>query len=294
MVSTQTAGLLFLYAETPLHPGTGASLGVVDLPVQRERTTQYPTVQASSIKGVLRAEAGPGPTTDLLFGSATEANDFAGALAVSDAKILLFPVRSLAGVFAWLTCPAVLARLQRDLSLLGQTVSWAANLAPQKGEAWLTQNSELIIKNKTERVALEEYLFAAKKSPDVEALATWLSQSALPDSVEFGWWRAKLKKKLVLLADDDFRDFVTTATEIVARTKLNNATKTVEGSALWYQEFLPAETLFYSVVLAQSARNSSGLNAEAVLAKFRELEIDRIQLGGDETTGKGFCKLRYL
>jgi len=34
--------LLYLYAETPVHAGSGTSLGIVDLPIQRERTTGYP------------------------------------------------------------------------------------------------------------------------------------------------------------------------------------------------------------------------------------------------------------
>ena len=42
----------------------------------------------------------------------------AGAVAFSDARILAFPVRSLSGVFAWVTCPAVLDRLSRDFGLV--------------------------------------------------------------------------------------------------------------------------------------------------------------------------------
>jgi CRISPR-associated protein Cmr4 len=33
---------------------------------------------------------------------------------VMEAKILAFPVRSLAGCFAWLTCPLCLNRFNRD------------------------------------------------------------------------------------------------------------------------------------------------------------------------------------
>ena len=31
--------LLFIHAQTSLHPGTGTALGTVDLPIQRERHT---------------------------------------------------------------------------------------------------------------------------------------------------------------------------------------------------------------------------------------------------------------
>jgi len=36
---------------------------------------------------------------------------------VTDARLVAFPVRSLRGVFAWVTCPAALTRLNRDLHL---------------------------------------------------------------------------------------------------------------------------------------------------------------------------------
>src|SRR4051794_4247895 len=50
----QVARLLFLHAQTGLHPGSGTALGAVDLPVQRERHTQWPTIPGSALKGILR------------------------------------------------------------------------------------------------------------------------------------------------------------------------------------------------------------------------------------------------
>src|SRR5437764_11733544 len=107
--------MLYLYTETPLHAGVGSGLSSIDLPIQRERTTQYPMIQGSGIKGKLRATAEfeKVPDLDILFGSAKtddktaktnmanaaksndESKDYAGALIVGDARILLFPVRSL-------------------------------------------------------------------------------------------------------------------------------------------------------------------------------------------------------
>ncbi len=52
------AKLLFLHALTGLHPGGGTALGVVDLPVARERHTKWPLIPGSSLKGVLRAACG--------------------------------------------------------------------------------------------------------------------------------------------------------------------------------------------------------------------------------------------
>ena len=121
--------MLYLYVETPLHAGVGSGLSNIDLPIQRERTTQYPMIQGSGIKGKLRAtieadrEQLPDAEKykmDILFGPPTTEtkdsnNDHAGALIFGDARILLFPVRSLEGVFAYTTSYDVLNRFKRDI-----------------------------------------------------------------------------------------------------------------------------------------------------------------------------------
>ncbi len=44
----------FIYVITPLHAGTGQELGIVDLPIQRERHTGFPKIEASGLKGSIR------------------------------------------------------------------------------------------------------------------------------------------------------------------------------------------------------------------------------------------------
>src|SRR5437016_2995821 len=90
---------LYLYVETPLHAGVGSGLSSIDLPIQRERTTQYPMIQGSGIKGKLRSvaedmvERKVGKLTDekvtIMFGPKTTGADHAGALIAGDARMLL-------------------------------------------------------------------------------------------------------------------------------------------------------------------------------------------------------------
>src|ERR1700692_1642980 len=94
--------VLYLYVETPLHAGAGSGLSSIDLPIQRERATQYPMIQGSGIKGKLRAsfEGNREDLTpeaiemvDIVFGPPTTngaGSDHAGALVAGDARILLF------------------------------------------------------------------------------------------------------------------------------------------------------------------------------------------------------------
>ena len=47
--------LCTFYAISPLHAGCGAATSQVDLPIQRERHTNWPHIQASGVKGAFRA-----------------------------------------------------------------------------------------------------------------------------------------------------------------------------------------------------------------------------------------------
>ncbi|MCG0313652.1 MAG: type III-B CRISPR module RAMP protein Cmr4, partial [Calditerricola sp.] len=102
------AAPLFLTCETPLHAGTGQDLGIVDLPIQRERMTAFPKVEASGIKGSLREHLSTVKRMDTkmvdeLFGPErlTDETAHMAALGFTDARLLLFPVRAMKGVFAW-------------------------------------------------------------------------------------------------------------------------------------------------------------------------------------------------
>ena len=52
------SAFLFIHAITSVHPGSGTALGHVDLPIQRERHTDWPMIPGSSLKGVLRDALG--------------------------------------------------------------------------------------------------------------------------------------------------------------------------------------------------------------------------------------------
>jgi len=91
--------LMLIIAETPVHAGSGSELGMVDLPIQRECYTGFPKIEASGLKGCLREAfdsiLGNGRTeVEIIFGP--EAGEHhAGAMSITDARILLFPVKSL-------------------------------------------------------------------------------------------------------------------------------------------------------------------------------------------------------
>lgn len=287
--------MLFIYVETPLHAGTGRGLSGVDLPIQRERVTGYPIVQASSLKGRLRAEAKvrlPGDEFEAIFGPETErASEHAGALSPGDAKILLFPVRSLAGVFAWVTSVNALARFLREARMAGLSVDWELPSEPDSGTVLVSGNA-LRAGNS---VVLEEFGFSPDNSlaDTVQAIGQWLADNALPQKGEYKYWRDALAQKLCILPEDAFRDFVLYGTEVQAHIRLDPATKTVQTGALWTAESLPVDTLLCALLMASCSRSKKELKAEEVLGKLTGLGLSRIQLGGDETTGQGMVALRF-
>ena len=285
--------MLFIHALTGLHPGGGTALGVVDLPVQRERHTHWPLIPGSSLKGVMRAECARDgreyPNVLTVFGPETgAASDHAGAVAFSDARVLAFPVRSLSGVFAWVTCPAVLDRLSRDFGLVdGKDFPDVPKV--EKDKAACVQDSPLIAHDG--RLMLEEFEFSRSEDPNAGKIADWIAQRAVEDAGT----KARLPAHLAILHDDDFTYFVRNATEVVARVGLDYERKTVRAGALFYEEYLPAETIFYSLVLCSNSRwPDSPISSAADIVKWLRGKAPKtVQIGGGETVGKGFCAVRF-
>jgi len=294
----EAACIVFLYAETPLHPGVGRGLGGVELPIQRDRVTGYPIFQASGLKGVLRSEAQGLIDSKLtkdefyaIFGpETTHAHEHAGALAVGDARMLLFPVRSLSGVFAWITSWDVLARFKRDAALAGLSIPW--DVPPEPNEKAALVSGQALLAG--DKVVLEEFTFEPKEEPLVQDIGKWLADNALPAGNAYKYWQEILPDHLVVLHRNAFRDFVTFSTEVVTRIRLEYKTKTVEERALWTEEYLPVDTLLYAPLMASKSRTRKAqLSAQGILDKVKGLGISRVQLGGDETVGRGIAALRF-
>ena len=297
--------LLTLYTRTPLHVGSGTSVDVVDLPIMRERITGFPVIPSTSLKGVLRqaarefaaSDVGKATgftltTADVLFGAKddvqTDADGkevlHAGCVQIMEAKIVAFPVRSLAGCFAWLTCPAVLERFHRDTGRIFTI--------PPVDKERVVAGTELVIPNQNQsQVVLEEY--ALDLQPNSNGQAATLANT-LRGLVSDSLWTSKLANRLAIVHDENFQHFVTTCTELVARIVINPATRTNEN--LFNQENVPCEALFYSVLtMLPPRRNGVAVDFDAHKKLGELLPAQNppiLQIGGDETTGHGICETK--
>lgn len=284
------AKLLLIHALSPLHAGTGQGVGVIDLPIAREKATGIPFLPGSSIKGVLR-DACPEDKKVAVFGPETSnASEHAGSAQFTDARLLLLPVRSLAGTFAWVTSPLLLRRFLRDVSA-DKNLNPPANVPqPSNQTACVVSNGacELLLQHQGQQtVVLEDLSLTRSRDQDAKPWADWLGSLLFPGDP---YWPAALQARLCIIHDDVLGFLLQTATEITARIALDDQTKTVKQGQLWYEEALPSETVLTGLVIA------SPVKAEAVevFKTIGDLAKGALQLGGNATVGRGLCRLRLI
>ncbi|SHF24065.1 CRISPR-associated protein, Cmr4 family [Seinonella peptonophila] len=273
-MSSNKGFILGMLAETSIHPGTGQSHDVIQQPVAREATTQYPMIPSSSFKGALRmkAEQEFSQNVNTIFGTKSEIGNpdtEAGQVIFSDVRLILLPVRSLTGHYRWVTCPYLLQRLNRDRSLIDKP-TFPFSSEPQEGEA--------LTKNFTGTMFLEEFSFSCKQANDMEfdEMVTTLKKLIAHEFV-----LNRLDDQLVILHDQDFAHFARFGLPVRARNQLNNETKASEN--LWFEETLPPDTIMYSLVMAKPGYDHAWTQLyEALNAK------PYIQVGGNETLGQGW------
>ncbi len=277
--------LLGLLAETSIHAGAGQMAGVIDLLIQREAHTAWPVVYGSAVKGALRTltEEQKAPWLTAIFGPETgNASEHAGALLVGDARLVLLPVRSLTSHFKWVTCPALLKRLRADAQRL-ELPAFAVGAIPEVEDA----NAALLPEGATNALFLEEFRFEARTADLNAVIPTLAGLMGREDAT------AALQKQLVVVGDDRFSHLARYATPVNPHVCLDNATKTVKGGMLWYEESLPPDTVLYVGLYAQAARvKGETMTAAEVLDRFLTLFArPYLQLGGNETVGMGWCKV---
>jgi CRISPR-associated protein Cmr4 len=289
---------LFCYAESSLRVGSGAPRSDVDLPVQREAATGYPVVPSSSLKGVLRASARSqqaAPELLGLLGSEPEGDELVpSSIIVSDAVPLLFPVRSLCGLFAWATSVEALARFRRDLAAYGVTLAGLPQLPALAAEtAAVAPETPLLGSKKT--LVLEELSFPAQVLAEVGVLGSWLAEHAFPEGPVFEYWRRRVERAVVVLPEGAYRYLLAHGTQVRPRIRMDPSTGTAMEGSLWSEEFLPPETLVYALVGANLPDAPPGWIKQAtdLIAWVRGLAPGLLQIGSGRTLGHGIVRIRW-
>lgn len=315
--------LAFLHCLTPLHNGCGQGLGVIDRPVIRESTTGHPFIQGSTLKGALRAMA-RGPATEEAALTASPAYrdafgtvDAMGLFHPSDAMLVLLPVRSLRGVFCWVTCPLALARLARlaDIAGVASTISQRARTllaaggslgegeafgcgTPSSGpatanasspDAAIAMGASYVVEGMVLKSVQDQKTRAA-----VRELATGFAEILVPSSApkhkdEHAWFNGFLGSRLLLTSDQSFTTLATHALPVEANIAIGEGGVTTTGS-LRYTEFLPADSVLVSLLRFDLSRGSTSESEIRSAAGVSPGTWITLQVGADESKGKGLVR----
>lgn len=290
------AKLTFIHALSPLHAGTGQGVGVIDLPIAREKATGIPFLPGSSLKGPLRDLCSDSTDAEkqrkkAVFGPETSAaSDHAGMAQFSDLRLLLLPVRSLKGTFAWVTSPYLLQRLVRDAKSIEANAVCPSIAISVTGKQCAVVKEASVLKYEGNKVILEDLDLEADEALDAGKWAEWIGERAFGTDKDLP---EMLKARLCIVADDVMNFLLGTATEITARIRLDDEKKTVVQGQLWYEEALPAETILSGLLVATAVKAT---NQEKKVVKEVIDEIlaahNPVQLGGKATVGRGVCYVR--
>ncbi|MGH3942474.1 MAG: type III-B CRISPR module RAMP protein Cmr4 [Pseudonocardiaceae bacterium] len=281
-----TEYLLYLYAESPVHAGAADSLDVLDLPVQREAATGYPVIWGQSLKGALRQAAVEASgrwderRVQQIFGSkvgdaAEDGGTTPGLLNVGDAQLVAMPVPTLRRTFAWVSSEIALGRLARKYTSLGATVPQVPTVGSDRGAA-----ADAVWASATDEV-LGPCLVPLSADSVVRAWAQRLASDAVGASQPFKPFAQKLGTDLLVVGADVLPTLLRECTEQTVRVQLTAAKTVAQGP--FYSEYLPAETILAASLALRREANTPD-NREAL----RDLlNAKLLQIGGDETLGKG-------
>lgn len=268
-----------LFSQTILHCGSGQSVGIVDQPIARDRATHLPLVPGSTVRGVLRAHISQqnDELTNTLFGYQKPDSEpsSAGALSITDAHLLLLPVRTVYGILAYATCPFTLQRYKKDLKL-DLTVPTPANDQALYPKGNPNHQDNLMV--------LEDLDLKAQECEHTQQWAEHIAQTlhakGSPDYND-------MSKRIIVLPDTVFSFLAETATEIRTRIRINQDSGVVDGGALWTEESLPSESVLWGVFSTDQTRMKENTRQDLETELNKKL---RLQMGGNMGTGNGLVQ----
>ena len=278
--------MILLKVITPVHAGMGRTLGLIDMPIQKEKHTGIPKIEGSTIKGSMREiyrlkngeEEKDKRAVDKLFGP-EDGKESAGIIGFSDAKLLFYPVITLDGIFAYVTCPYLLNRYFEDKALISNTEF--SNKFKDLWEGKCVILNKKYEENKNSQIVLDEYFF--EEPPE--------SSKAYKD-LKLEEFNLSSEKYVVVISDNDFIEIISLCREIITRNRINPRTGVVDKDtgSLFTEEYLPTESILYTLALQNGIKDSGNLYDTYIKDNLPKYA----QIGGNATLGKGIVKIVNL
>ena len=288
--------ILVFWGETPLYVGAEREAGSIDLSLQRNIITNVPEPRSTSLKGALRnffeilsLQTDSKLSSDEIKEIFGDENKI-GLVSFLDLKILLFPVNSSIGNFVYITSRNQLEALNRLLAMTNKQPLDTSKIEIDPGESiasqLLSNFEEIYLLNGSKRLKIKQ---EAKNMmpPIIDTLIDIIKM----DSAGYDYYINKIKNYLLIVSDEDFSDIVNKGLIRTARIKLDAVTKRVETGALFYQELIPEMTILFTGIFSNPRRTAK----RAVIDRFLKiLDGLLINLGGDESTGRGFVRIKVF
>lgn len=295
-------------ALTRVHPGSGRSPGLVDLPVVRD-SLGYPFLPGTSLKGafktlyarrhecikdtnadhVINCDGGNGcKRVCCLFGRDEQGgSEGIAAVLVSDAYPLFMPLPEASRGIVYVTSPFLLARAAEILKTAGleDEANKLKELASAASEKPRVAGNSGILYVGMERIKAEA--LSGSESGVIDELAADLH--AFYNAVKPG-------NALLVVPESMALAFIEKALVRMTRVRLDRQTKTVVTGALWTEEYLPQGTLFLGLVAKTGFKNGycSDIDVDRTLSEFFLTDGGYVIVGGKESTGGGLLKYKRL
>lgn len=240
----------FLLTLDPVHVGTGGNrLGRVDNSIVREPGTRLPKIPGTALHGAIRQYAAVRYESLRCAGSGQNKEEHkshckdpqcpvcytfgylrgqdggqSGTVSIGDARLLLFPVHSLAGP-VWVTCPSVLAEFGITAADPGEQVCLSQTLSNHShlNLGWLML-------------------------PKTTAAFPWPAPlTAVPDAI---------KCRAVLVSDKLFSQIVNSNLEVRTSVSIDPATGAAKDGALFTYEAIPRTAVLWCDVVEDDYRKN--------------------------------------
>lgn len=233
---------------TNLHMGDGdVNFNIIDNEVERDAVTGLPTMNSSGIKGALREhfKRKNYPSVIDIFGNENKpgATSKPGEVKFYNANCLALAMRNSAGDVPF--------SVVSNTSVLDNLEFYMQSVMKKSYGGYTVQNNGKILE-------IEGYK---------------------GESIKFNNSKLKLDKQISdNLAIISYSDFKEVSLPVVARNELKNG----KSNNLWYEEFVPHHSVFYTFVSSEN---------DALLDQFNQkIDGQMIQFGANASIGQGFVK----
>jgi CRISPR-associated protein Cmr4 len=253
-----TMNLIYLTLLSPLHTGGTTQEGNL-LGIARESHTNLPYIPSSTIRGRLRASVPLEDGKFDLFGNEIADGEQLkqGSIWIGDGSLLWIPVPSLSHGVVWVSCPLLLRRWIRASGQLDLSV-------PDEYSTSLATNKPIYLKDAILR----------------EGLVQWSDWQKYVKGSDIG--------RVMVLPDQHCATLIQMCLWRQVKIKLDEH-KVVDGG-FRYEEAIPPDSLMYFTWGITAQTNGS---SEPVRTQFQKLlaNHDLIQIGGQESLGRGFVQV---